>query len=420
MNILWVVNVALPEASILMNEKPTPFGGWFVSASAHLADEDSIGLSIAFPKNGLRTVQILKGEKIKYFAFPPVSEKDVNSNKKNSYLHEILDTIKPDIVHIYGTELANTLAMVNVCQKKNINTIISIQGLVSIIQHHYMSGLPENVQKRFTIRDFIRQSNLKQQQSKFIKRGAFEIEALQKIKHIIGRTTWDRACTYQINPDAKYHFCNETLRDKFYKYTWDIKKCEKHSIFVSQGSDPIKGLHFMLEAMPLILKFFPDTRLYVSGQNITKCYTLKEKLKMSSYGKYIKGLIKRNNLEKNIVFTGILDEKQMCERYLKSHVFISPSIVENESNSLSEAKIIGVPSVASYVGGVTDRIEHGKDGFFYQHDAPYMLAHYVCEIFSSDGLALEFSKKARKHAMITHDAQTNLNTLLSIYEQICN
>ena len=42
--------------------------------------------------------------------------------------------------------------------------------------------------------------------------------------------------------------------------------------------------------------------------------------------------------------------------------------------------------MASYVGGVTDKIEHGKDGFFYQHDAPYMLAHYVCEIFSSDDL----------------------------------
>ena len=420
MNILWVTNIALPETSLLMNEKPTPFGGWFVSASAHLADEDSIELSIAFPKNGLRTVQILKGEKINYYAFPPISEKDIRSNKKNTYLHEILDIIKPDIVHIFGTEYANTLAMVNVSQKKNVNVVISIQGLTSVISRHYMAGLPANVQNRFTIRDFIKQDNLKQQQSKFIKRGAFEIEALQKVKHIIGRTTWDRACTYQINPHAQYYFCNETLRDEFYKYSWDIKKCEKHSIFVSQGSYPIKGVHFMIEAMPLILKRFPDTKLYVGGQNITKSDTLKDKLKISSYGKYIKENINKNNLQNKVIFAGILDEKQMCERYLKSHVFVSPSIVENESNSLSEAKIMGVPSVASYVGGVTDRIEHGKDGFFYQHDAPYMLAYYVCEIFTSDEITMQFSKKAREHAMKTHDAQTNLNTLLSIYEQVCN
>jgi len=420
MNIIWVTNIALPEASLLMNEKPTPFGGWFVSTAARLADEDSIELSIAFPKNGLRTVQILKGEKINYYAFPLLKEKDIRSNKKNLYLEKILDKAKSGIVHIFGTEYAHTLAMVDVCQKKNINTIISIQGLVSIIARHYMAGLPAKIQNRFTVRDFIRQDNLKQQQSKFIKCGIFEIEALQKIKHIIGRTTWDQACTYQINPVSKYYFCNETLRDEFYKHTWDIEKCEKHSIFVSQGSYPIKGLHFMLEAMPLILKRFPDTKLYVGGQEIIKFDTLKEKLKISSYGKYIKELIRRYNLGKSVVFTGILDEQQMCERYLKSHVFVCPSSIENSPNSLGEAMILGVPCVASGVGGVIDLLTHKEEGFVYQTDAPYLLTHYVCEIFSSDDLALEFSKKARKHAMKTYDVQTNLNTLLSIYEQICN
>jgi len=418
MNILWVTNVALPEASLLMNEEPSPFGGWFVSVSKILAEQNDIKLSIAFPKKELSKVRVLQGEKIYYCTFPPISEKDIRSNKKNTYLHEILDTIKPDIVHIFGTEYANTLAMVNVCQKKNINTIISIQGLVSICARHYIACLPANIQNRFTIRDFIKQDNLKQQQSKFIKRGAFEIEVLQKIKHIIGRTTWDRACTYQINPDAKYHFCNETLRDEFYKHSWDINNCEKHSIFVSQGSYPIKGLHFMLEAMPLILKRFPDAKLYISGQNIIKSDTLKDKLKMSSYGKYIKELIGRYTLQKCVVFTGILDEKQMCERYLQSHIFVSPSMIENESNSLSEAKMMGVPRVASYVGGVTDRIQHGLNGFLYQTDAPYMLAYYVCEIFANDDLALQFSKKTRKHALKTHDRETNTKRLIQIYRKI--
>src|SRR5665648_14359 len=240
MKLLWLTNVPLPEASLLMNEKPNPFGGWFVSVSKILAEQNDIKLSIAFPKKELSKVRVLQGEKIYYCAFPPVSEKDIRSNKKNTYLHEILNTIKPDIVHIFGTEYAHTLAMVNTCHEQNVKFVISIQGLTSIISKHYLAGIPENVQNRFTIRDIIRQDNLKQQQSKFIKRGESEIEALQKVKHIIGRTTWDRACTYQINPDAEYHFCNETLRDEFYKHAWDINQCEKHSIFVSQGTYPIK------------------------------------------------------------------------------------------------------------------------------------------------------------------------------------
>lgn len=418
MKILWLTNVALPEASLLMNQKAIPFGGWLVNASSALAEQDGIELSIAFPKNGFNDLLVLNGTKINFYAFPPVSEKDLSANKKNTYLRKILDESNPDIIHIFGTEYAHTLAMINVCVEQNKKTVISIQGLVSIYATHYMANLPTNIQNRFTLRDFLKQDNLKQQQSKFVKQGAFEIEALQKVRHVIGRTTWDRACTYQINPDAQYHFCNETLRDEFYKHTWDINQCEKHSIFVSQGSYPIKGLHFMLEALTLILKRFPNTKLYVGGHNITKTDILKDKLKISSYGKYIKELIERYGLQNNVVFTGILDEKQMCERHIKSHVFVCPSSIENSPNSLGEAMVLGVPCVASDVGGVADLLKHREEGFVYQTDAPYMLAHYICEIFKNDEFALDFSRGAREHAMCTHEREQNTNTLTAIYKDI--
>ena len=420
MNILWLTSGTLPEASLLMNEKPTPFGGWFASVSTYLAEEDNIELSVAFSKNGLSDVLALKGKKITFYAFPPVNEKDICLNKKNIYLEEILNEANPTIVHIFGTEHPRTLAMVNACQKKNVKVLISIQGLTSVISRHCMAGVPLNVLNRFTIRDIIRQDNLRQKRNKRIKYGVFEIKALQKVRHIIGRTTWDRACTFQINPDAQYHFCNETLRDEFYKHKWNINKCEKHSIFMCQATRCLKGLHFMLEAMPLILKYFPNTKLYIGGHSIIKSDTLKEKLKISSYGKYIKELIKKYNLGKIVLFTGILDEKQMCEQYLKSHVFVCPSSIENSPNSLGEAMILGVPCVASYVGGIADMLKHREEGFLYQADAPYMLAYYICEIFKNKELALEFSKRAREHAKVTHDKQKNLNTLIDIYEQIIN
>jgi glycosyltransferase involved in cell wall biosynthesis len=176
----------------------------------------------------------------------------------------------------------------------------------------------------------------------------------------------------------------------------------------------------MLEAMPLILNRFPDAKLYIGGGNITKSDTIWDKLKRTSYGKYIEELIRRYSLESCVEFTEILDEKQMCQRYLKSNVFVCPSSIENSPNSLGEAMILGVPCVASDVGGVADMLNHREEGFVHQTDAPYMLAHYVCEIFANDELALQFSVKAKEHAMRTHDPQTNLNTLLEIYEQICN
>ena len=115
--------------------------------------------------------------------------------------------------------------------------------------------------------------------------------------------------------------------------------------------------------MPLILKRFPDTKLYVSGKDILKTDTLKDRLFMTYYSKYIKKMISNLKLEQKIVFTGLLNEKQMCQQYLKSHVFVCPSSIENSPNSLGEAMILGVPCIGSYVGGIPDMLEHGKEGF---------------------------------------------------------
>ena len=129
-------------------------------------------------------------------------------------------------------------------------------------------------------------------------------------------------------------------------------------------------------------------------------------------------MIKRLDLERNVVFTGPLDEKKMCQRYFKSNVFVCPSSIENSPNSLGEAMILGVPSVASYVGGIPDMLKDKEEGFLYQHDAPYMLAQYVCEIFENEDLALKFSNNARQHALKTHDRDENARNLIEIYEEI--
>lgn len=418
MKILWLINMPLPEASQLMEEKPSPFGGWLINASKDLSNKEDVELCIAFPSNKAGKFKELKGEKINYYPFIPVKETDKKVIEYNGYLEMLLNNLRPDIVHIYGTEIPHTLSMVNICKKNGIETIISIQGLVSIYAQHIYANLPFRTVYGFTLRNLLRKDSVYLHKKTFELRGKNEIESLQKTNHIIGRTTWDKACSSQINPEAKYHFCNETLREEFYKHDWDINDCEKYSIFLSQGQYPIKGLHYMLEAIPLILKKFPKAKVYISGKDITKSDSFKDKLLMTYYGKYIEKMIKRMDLERNVVFTGPLDEEKMCHRYLRSHVFVCPSSIENSPNSLGEAMVLGVPCVASDVGGVSDMLKHKEEGFVYQTDAPYMLAHYVCEIFGNEDLAMKFSKNARNHALKTHDRDENTRRLIKIYRDI--
>lgn len=266
-----------------------------------------------------------------------------------------------------------------------------------------------------TFRDIIRGSILKGQKQ-FKQRAAYEIEMIKNAKHIIGRTSWDRARAWAINPCAEYHFCNETLRPEFYDGSkWNYNKCNKHTIFLSQAGYPIKGLHQVLKAMPIILRHYPDASIRVAGGDITKCSTLSEKLRLSGYGRYIKRLIKKNALEGKVTFTGNLNGAQMMQEYLHANVFVCPSTIENSPNSLGEAQILGTPCVASYVGGVMDMMK-GDEEHLYRFEEVEMLAAKVCGVFAD----AEKQVDMRAVALRRHDGNSNSDNLLLIYKNITN
>ena len=101
-----------------------------------------------------------------------------------------------------------------------------------------------------------------------------------------------------------------------------------------------------------------------------------------------------------------------------ANVFVMPSTIENSPNSLGEAMLLGTPCVAADVGGITNMMTHGTEGYIYQSTAPYMLAHYIKEVFAMGDKAEAMGKAAAKHARITHDPQKNLEDLLAIYETV--
>ena len=352
-------------------------------------------------------------------------------------LARVIEQAQPDIVHCFGTEYPHTLAMCKVFPHKE-RILIGIQGLCSLCADAYMADLPQKVAKSVTFRDWLRRDSLRDQQEKFGKRGVQEVAAVRLAGNLTGRTPWDKEHTLEWNPDAGYYAMNETLRKEFYKDTWEEEKCVPHSIFLSQGDYPLKGLHYMLLAMPEILEQYPDATVCVAGNSLTAYDTWKDKLKISAYGKYLRKLMKQYDLMQKVTFLGMLDAREMKVQYLKSHLFVCPSALENSPNSLGEAMLLGMPVVAAEVGGVPGIFSNGKDGIGYEGfrekrpipenssdpDEEELtrvareLAHAVLEMWQNEEKRKEYCRNARDHALQTHDGEKNYQRLLEIYADI--
>ena len=304
-----------------------------------------------------------------------------------------------------------------------------------------------------TFRDLVKRDSLRSQQEKFARRGVMEREAIGLAGNITGRTAWDREVTTGWNPGAQYYPMNETLRASFYEGSWDPEHCEPHSIFVSQGDYPLKGLHYLLKALPGIRRKFPDVQVYVAGNDLTAYHTLKQKLKISAYGQYLRDLIREGQLEDCVHFTGKLTEQQMRERFLRSHLFLCCSSLENSPNSLGEAMLLGVPCVSTEVGGIPSLFDGGRDGLWCEghrltetaeisrntsdadenknntcdlkelkttelENIVKSMEKSIIEMWSSPEKMLEYSKNAREHARKTHDKEKNFAKLQEIYAKI--
>lgn len=416
MTVLWLCNSLLPEAGAKLGIAQTKPESWLEGMFERLRNEREMQFIYMYPSTEQRAE--IRIDNFVFVSYKQLTPLKYEEHQVGEFEHA-LEKYSPEIIHAFGSEYAHTYAMIKACENKGCidKAVISIQGLVSIYAKHYLAYMPEFEARRFTLRDILRRNNIMLQRKNFAERGRFEEDALRMTRNVIGRTDWDRACTTRLNPNVKYHFCNETLRPAFYQNAWNIDECEKHSIFTSQSLYPIKGFHLMLEAMADIIKEYPDAHLYTTGSDPTKL-SLMQKLRRSYYSVYLEKLIKRYGLKDHVTFLGYLDEAQMCERYRRSHVFVCPSSIENSPNSVGEAMILGVPTVTSDIGGVKDQIEHNREGFVYQADAPYMAAYYVKRIFASNELAQEISVAAREHALKTYDREKNNQDLLEIYKKI--
>lgn len=381
----------MPEASL---------SGWISGAIEGIQKYDDISLSFAaFQEGKTSSIETKEVDGITYYLVKYHNE-------------AILDTFfrehKFDIYHLYGAENAFSHTVFPFLPIEK--ALVYIQGIMSEHVYHYKANCDE-----FNNTGYLFNKYLDMNLNLLKKQADKEIDIFKKAKYIAGRTEWDRAFLYRIHSNAKYYYLSETLRDIFYvSPKWDADKMKEHTIFVTQAGYPVKAAHMIVEVVRILKSYYSDIKCTICGTNLMDSSSLATKLGVS-YASFIQKLIKKYDLQDNILFVGSKSGKEVADMMILSNVFLSASSIENSPNSLQEAMLLGMPCVSSFVGGVNTLVDSNDEVVMYPFDDPMRAAYEISKIFEDKEYAKKLSSHAIKRAEVLTDKEANAKALYDIY-----
>jgi len=116
---------------------------------------------------------------------------------------------------------------------------------------------------------------------------------------------------------------------------------------------PPKGQHFVIEALARLVPEFPNLRLYLVGDHVIEEYR--------TYRAELDAMISRFGLSDHVKFTGWRKDGLDIARLMD--ILIHPSLAEGFGRAVLEAMALGLPVIASRVGGLREIIRDGENGF---------------------------------------------------------
>ncbi|BAI60215.1 putative glycosyltransferase [Methanocella paludicola SANAE] len=167
---------------------------------------------------------------------------------------------------------------------------------------------------------------------------------------------------------------------------------------------PQKGIGYLLEAMPCVLRTHPGTKLVLVGR-----------------GSLCDGLRRRARelgLDGNAVFSGYVEEDELKEAYGACDLFILPSTVEPFGIVVAEAMASGKPVVCTDSGGVREIVDDGSSGFVVPPGSPEALAEKINTLLSDARLRADMGLKGREAAERRLDWKLIAEKTKRVYEDV--
>lgn len=396
-------------------------GGWIGALQGELVKRyPNMELGITFESSDSEPI---KEGSVTYFPVRATDNNDLSKgidrlihseeyrlNRLAQGMKKAIDEYKPDVVHVWGIEVPSA-AVIPLIDRP---FVVHIQGLLSLYIFKY---LPPSFSKD----DLLRASNY-WNPINWAKRvvgktpmgsyKAFERAAKREllygeyVKNWIGRTDWDQTASQMLSPGSRYFHCEELMRGDFngarWKYHYDGETIRIHS---SLSGPWYKGIDVVLKTAKV---------LKLQGVNVEwNIYGVERTATVVKYFSRHLGIRPENV---GVQFYGHVDGNTIREGLLSSDVYVHTSYIENSSNAIAEAQMLGVPTIAQFVGGNPSMLKNDS-GILVAPNEPYMMAANIMDIRNKD-LAEGFSERALTVASERQNTDKTCADLINIYETV--
>ena len=125
-------------------------------------------------------------------------------------------------------------------------------------------------------------------------------------------------------------------------------------------------------------------------------------------------LVNRYDLSDRVQMPGFCDD--IFATLSTAHLFVLPSLHESSPNALIEAMAVGLPCIASSVGGVLDLIDHQENGLLIPPRANGALAEAINDILTNQELAVSLGRNARRKIEEMFDNDRSIQQLEAVYQ----
>lgn len=164
----------------------------------------------------------------------------------------------------------------------------------------------------------------------------------------------------------------------------------------------LKGVQYLLQALAKLKAVRQDWVCWVIGEG-----DMKKELQLLS---------RSLKIEDDVFFLGRQDG--IPSLLAKSHIYVLPSLIDNQPLSLIEAQLAGKPCIVTNAGGLSEMVKHNITGLLTEPKDVNGLFENLNLLLSNPIAAEILGRNAKKWGMTHWSYEKGIRNLLQMYEEV--